>query len=273
MKIKIKKVICFLLAISLLLNLSYMNANAADKKTINKDGYSINVVSNNNDETVVSTNVDGVTYTLSLDKEEGDFTLVKEEYPANIFGVGIGIPEESEYNVNIEDTTDDCVVAEAVNVEDTSDSISIDETEVVAQAELVIAGGLGYILTVLIEALLALAATVIVAGVVYYAAKSVAKTLKRKQPKIHYYMAYLSYGDNVYIGPKLKSKSVAAKYLASGGNVFAVSSGYAYDACKSASPIKTVSSKQKHAGEGKNYYHYHPMLTKKKQSHAHCWFL
>ena len=67
--------------------------------------------------------------------------------------------------------------------------------------------------------------------------------------------------------------SAAARYLAVGGNVFAISSGYAYDACKSASPIKKVSSKQKHSGEGKNYYHYHPMIKKKVQSHAHCWFI
>lgn len=273
MKKRIKRIICFVIAASLVINLSYVNTYASDSKTIEVDGYTIDIVSNDNNEAVVSTNVDGIAYTLSLDKEEGEFTLLEEEYPATIFGIGVGISEEKEYNINVEDTTDDCIVAEAVNVEDASDTITIDGTEVVAQAALVIGAGLGYILEALLEALLALAASIVVAGVVYYAAKSVARTLSRKQPKVHYYMAYLNYGDNVYIGPKLNSKSAAAKYLAAGGNVFAISSGYAYDACKSASPIKKVSSKQKHDGEGKNYYHYHPMIKAKVQSHAHCWFI
>ena len=67
--------------------------------------------------------------------------------------------------------------------------------------------------------------------------------------------------------------AAAANRLRSGGDVFAISSGYAYDACKSASPIKKVSKPQKH-GSGSNYYkHYHPMLTAKKQSKAHCFFI
>ena len=50
--------------------------------------------------------------------------------------------------------------------------------------------------------------------------------------------------------------------LKANGNVFVTSSGYAYDACKAASPI-----------------HNHPMLkwsknkNARKQMHVHCWFL
>ncbi len=273
MKKKIKKLLCLLLVVSLIIDLSYINAKAANDETMVVDGHAIDVVSNDDNEAAVSISMNGIEYTLSLDKEDGDFSLLKEEYPASIFGVNIGKPDESEYDVEVEDTTDDCIVAEAVNVEDESDTVSVDETEVVAQAELVIGAGLGYILTLLLEALLALAATVIVAGIVYYAANSIAKSLKKKQPGVHYYRAYLSRKDNVYIGPKFKSKSSAARYMASDGNVFAISSGYAYDVCKSASPIGRVSNVQKHAGEGRNYRHYHPMLTIKKQFHAHCWFL
>ena len=125
----------------------------------------------------------------------------------------------------------------------------------------------------LLKAILAITATIIVAGVVYYAAKSAIARLKRDQPQVHYYYAYLQSGDNVYIGPRIKSQSAAATVLRAGHNVFAISSGYAYNACKSASPISRVSSRQKHSGGGKNYYHYHPMITTKKQSHAHCWFI
>ena len=46
--------------------------------------------------------------------------------------------------------------------------------------------------------------------------------------------------------------------LKANGNVFVTSSGYAYDACKAASPIHKVSAMQKHKKEkdqGKQYYH------------------
>ena len=70
--------------------------------------------------------------------------------------------------------------------------------------------------------------------------------------------------------------------LKANGNVFVTSSGYAYDACKAASPIHKVSAMQKHKKEkdqGKQYYHYHQMLkwsknkNARKQMHVHCWFL
>lgn len=270
---KSRVVLSIIMVVSLVANLSYSEAYASDGESIDIDGQRIDIVTNDNNEAVVSTDIDGVTYVLSLDKGEGEFTLSEKEYPTTILGVGMGIPDEKEYDVEVEDTTNDCIVAEAVNTEDEADTVSVDQTEVVAQAALVIGVGIGWALEVLLEALLALVLSVIVAGVVYYAAKSVARTLSRKQPRVHYYKAYLRYGDDVYIGPKLNSKSSAARYLAAGGNVFAISSGYAYDACKSASPIKKVSSMQRHAGGGKSYYHYHPMKNKKTQSHAHCWFI
>ena len=59
--------------------------------------------------------------------------------------------------------------------------------------------------------------------------------------------------------------------LKANGNVFVTSSGYAYDACKAASPIHKVSAMQKHKKEkdqGKQYYHYHPMLKWSKNKNA-----
>ena len=45
-----------------------------------------------------------------------------------------------------------------------------------------------------------------------------------------------------YIYDAIKTKSKAAMRLKANGNVFVTSSGYAYDACKAASPIhKAVS--------------------------------
>ena len=121
---------------------------------------------------------------------------------------------------------------------------------------------------------------IVIAGITYVAATAIS-TLKRKQPKIHYYKAK-RINAKVYIYDAIKTKSKAAMRLKANGNVFVTSSGYAYDACKAASPIHKVSAMQKHKKEkdqGKQYYHYHPMLkwsknkNARKQMHVHCWFL
>ena len=188
------------------------------------------------------------------------------------------------YDITIEDNTDSETVVstfvDGVNYQITFDKTdeefemvtSDDDTVEVQAAAVVVVSGTA-VAAALLKAILAITATIIVAGVVYYAAKSAIARLKRDQPQVHYYYAYLQSGDNVYIGPRIKSQSAAATVLRAGHNVFAISSGYAYNACKSASPISRVSSRQKHSGGGKNYYHYHPMITTKKQSHAHCWFI
>ena len=85
---------------------------------------------------------------------------------------------------------------------------------------------------------------------------------------------------NIYEGIKTKSKG--AIIFKEKSKVYVKSSRYAYDACKAASPIHKVSAMQKHKKEkdqGKQYYHYHPMLkwsknkNARKQMHVHCWFL
>ena len=130
------------------------------------------------------------------------------------------------------------------------------------------------------KALLTAFKCIVIAGIAYVSASAIS-TLKRKQPKIHYYKAKLI-NEKVYISDAIKTKSKAVIRLKANGNVFATSSGYAYDACKSASPIHKVSAIQKHErgkGQGKQYYHYHPMLkwsknkNARKQMHVHCWFL
>ena len=130
------------------------------------------------------------------------------------------------------------------------------------------------------KALLTAFKYIVIAGIAYVSASAIS-TLKRKQPKIHYYKAKLI-NEKVYISDAIKTKSKAVIRLKANGNVFATSSGYAYDACKSASPIHKVSAIQKHErgkGQGKQYYHYHPMLkwsknkNARKQMHVHCWFL
>ncbi|MGO5078325.1 hypothetical protein ACTQ3J_11045 [Oscillospiraceae bacterium LCP25S3_E3] len=268
-----KKIISMILVICLLTVSTVWTASAYDNniEDVNVDGYNITINENTGDETVVSTFVDGVKYQITFDKDANDFEMITNEYAAYIFGIGIGACNEEIYDVDVENLDEDGIEAEIIS-EDTEDVTRISDDMVEVQAAVVAAGGTA-IAIALLKAILAVTAAIIIAGVVYYAASSVISRLKRDQPQVHYYKAYLQTGDNVYVGPKLNSKSAAASVLKAGNSVFAISSGYAYDACKSASPISTVSSKQKHSGDGKNYYHYHPMIKKNSQSKAHCWFV
>lgn len=148
--------------------------------------------------------------------------------------------------------------------------INQDDEKIVAQAPLVL--GAGPAVAALIKAILAAGAAVVVTGATWYTASKVISRLKRNQPNVRYYSAMLR-GGSVLIGRAIKSKSEAASRLRHGGSVFAISSGYAYDACKSASPISKVSARQKHGSGGSHYWHYHPMLKHNKQMDAHCWYI
>lgn len=193
-----KKIVSILLTVCLLVTsvTTVVAASENDVEELNIDGFEIQVVEDNDGETVVKTIVDGVEYELEFDKEAEDYEMTTKEYSATIFGIGIGFCEEENFTIEVDNMNEDFVEADIIS-EETNEITHIDESMVEAQAAV----------------------------------------------------------------------------LKSGGSVFATSSGYAYDACKSASPIGKVSDKQKHSGGGKNYYHYHPMIKAKQQSKAHCWFL
>lgn len=273
-----EKIVSIILIISLLTMTVVSTVSAYSNKidTMNIDGYSISVDKNTDDETTVSTFVDGVKYQITLDKDNNNnnnnnnFEMITNEYAAYFFGIGLGACNEETYNIDIETCDENEIEAEVIS-EETGEVTKISDNMVEVQAAIVVGGSA--IAVALLKAILAITACIVVAGVVYYAASSIISRLKRDQPQIHYYKAYLKSGDNVYIGPKINSKSAAASVLKSGSSVFATSSGYAYNACKSASPISKVSKRQKHSGGGKNYYHYHPMIKSKQQSKAHCWFI
>lgn len=268
----LKKMISLMLAFVLLINLIPRSTYAQDN-FITIDGYKIEILEDSGQRTVAKLEVDGQTYTMTHNMFENDYTLEKQTNEKNIFRSVLGSSGTVEqYKVNVETFNEGELVASVENVNDKSDTLKIDETSdnIKAQATLVV--GTGAAAAALIKAILAVAAGVVILGVTHYAASQVIEKLKRDQKNVKYYAA-TRYKDNVYVSSAIKSKSAAANRLRSGGDVFAISSGYAYDACKSASPIKKVSKPQKH-GSGSNYYkHYHPMLTAKKQSKAHCFFI
>ncbi|MDR1019103.1 MAG: hypothetical protein LBM02_10435 [Lachnospiraceae bacterium] len=274
---KIKKIIsriliCCIVTISVCQGVTL---KAAPNQVININGYEIEILNNSDDKTVVKTEADGIHYELQFFKKTEEFELETKDYPVNIFGKEIGKPEVETYTINPQEGGQEEIVADIVSNDDPKDIVHVDDSMVEAQSlSLILAGGLSAAVISLLEAIFFVSATIVVLGVVYYAANKVIKALKREQPQVHYYKAVLVPSDNVFIGPKIKSKSAAATRLAAGGGVFAISSGYAYDACKSASPVKKVSKQQQHKGGGKSYKHYHPIINAKgKQSSAHCWFI
>lgn len=215
-------------------------------------------------------------YTLTFDTEADTMSLVKASYPISFLGLKLGTPEKTNYNVDVESYADDALIADVVNTDSPDDSCRIDDTMVDAQASLVIVPTLGAAATALLYATLATAATVVVAGVTYYAADKVISRLKQKQSSVRYYKAYLWTKKNkVMIGPRI-SYSTAVTILRSGGNVFATTRNYAYNAAYAASPIRRVCGPEKHGDSG-YYWHYHPgrYYSRGKPQHwygNHCWY-
>ncbi len=268
----LKKLISFMLAFLLLINLMPRSTYAQDN-FIFIDGYKIEILEDSRQRTVAKLEVDGQTYIMTHNMFENNYTLEKQTNENNFLRRILGSSGTvKRYKVNVKTFNEGELAASVENINDKSDMLKIDETSdnIKAQAALIIATGA--VAAALIKAILSVAAGVVILGVTHYAASQVIEKLKRNQKNVKYYAA-TRYKDNVYVSSAIKSKSVAANRLKSGGDVFAISSGYAYDACKSASPIKEVSKPQKHGSGSKYYKHYHPMLTAKKQSKAHCFFI
>lgn len=267
-----KKILSVVLGLAMLFYLLPLETFASNK-TIMVDGYTINILENSASTVKVGLVDNGKEYIMTHDLFTNEFTLKETTYESNIFRrLFLNTEEETnDYDVYVQTLTEDKIIADVAGV-DTDENYKIERAsdEILAQAPLVL--GVPAAAAALLEALLAILAAVVIAGVTWYVASKVISTLKREQPGVKYYTAML-YRDNVYLGTALKTKSQAVLRLAAGGSVFAIASGYAYDACKSASPIRKVSTRQKHGTGNNNYYHYHPMITVKKQSSAHCWYI
>lgn len=263
--LKIKKFISKLLVLSIILLSIPRNVLAEENFSNNNfylDGYNITVIENTDKFIKVKTKENDKEYILELD-------LIDNEFKLNTLDKN----SRDIQDVIVEEANNDTILAK-VSDGDIHDGFTIDtqQEKDPYDDKIAIVVGSGAAAAALIKAILALGAVVIVGGATWYTASKVISRLKRDQPQIHYYTARL-YNGNVLIGSAIKSKSSAAARLKSQGDVFAISSGYAYDACKSASPIKSVSSRQKHGSGNSQYYHYHAMLTPKVQMKSHCWYI
>lgn len=267
-----KKVISVVLITSLLLGIVSTNVFATTpSETIVVDGYTIEIVSNEEGETVVTTTIDGVQYTLEFNEETETHELAKKRFPVTVFGVGLGTPTEEIFELEIEEANEDYVVVDVICQNDEIVA-HIDETMVEAQATLVIGAGLGAIAAALLKAFLAVTASVVILGVTYYAASSVASRLRRDQPNVHFYRARL-HNNRVWIGPRFNSQSAAANHMRAGGSVWAINETRALQVSRSASPVGRASVRRVHRGANKSYFHFHPLRANGTQMPAHAWFI
>lgn len=269
----LSKILSLFLMISLIVPSLSNIAFAKDKSigSVNIDSYSIDILKNNDNEIEVKTIEDGVEYIVTFDKNSEEYFLKTKEEESFLSKILNEDKIIDTQKIIIEDASEDSVNATVLDGKNKKGfEISENDEELTAQAPLVI--GAGAAASALIKAILAIAGTYVIAGATWYVASSVISKLKRDQPEVHYYSAMLHKGK-VVIGKALKSKSLAVRRLSLEMDVFAISSGYAYDACKSASPIKQVSARQKHGSGSNHYYHYHPMLKSKTQMDGHCWYI
>ncbi|MDD4157601.1 MAG: hypothetical protein PHY08_13630 [Candidatus Cloacimonetes bacterium] len=279
-----KKIICIILVASLTITSIPLKANAKSNEILYVDGYEFNVTENNGKKTTVYTTLEnGDKIYATLDKSMEEISLEFIDYPQNMLGIGIGMPENTKYDVTATVLTSENINAKVINTK-TKESINIKEYrgEVTAQ-NIIFIPIAEYLLTASIvaalQALLMATATIVVAGVIFYAASKVMPELRAKQPSIKYYKATLQNG-NVYIGAELTTAQ-AASYLKANmtstypNNIFAYSSTYALSICNVVSPIHASIGPEKHGEEG-YYSHYHPRkdwtFARTNRYYNHCWY-
>lgn len=277
MKSRINKIISLMLTFFILINMIPKNVYA-QSNILNIDGYNVQVLENSGQREVVKLVINDETYIMTHNLFDNDYILEKQKnrnfLAKSLFSV---VSSREKYKVAVKSYNENELIATVQNFNKT-ETFKIDETldNIKAQASLVIgvgaAGAIGAAAAALVKAILLLCAGIVIAGVTYYTASRVIAELKKKQQGTKYYFA-IRYNGNVYINAPIRSKSLAASVLKAGKDVFATASGYAYDACKSASPIGAVSKPQVH-GTGTGYFlHYHPMMTRKVQGKGHCFYV
>ncbi|WP_296143333.1 hypothetical protein [uncultured Anaerococcus sp.] len=266
----IKKIICLLLSFCIIVNFLATDVNASQQQ-VNIDGYDIQIIENNSNKVVAKLIIGQKTFILTHNLFQNEYELKEFQVSSDTYKRSTyNSLKEKIYNVNIDNYDEKELLAKVYNKDNKNEVYYIDETNdnIKAQAELVV---LPAAAAALIKAILEVAVAIVIAGITYYEARKVIDMLKKEQANIKYYKAYLNNGT-VLLQYPVKSKSAASAILKSNGDVFATSSGYAYDACKSASPISKVSKVQKHGTGNRYFYHYHPMIKINTQGKGHCFF-
>ncbi len=211
---------------------------------------------------------EGTAYAI-LNKNTNEVTLETVEKSKNkIFGFGKG--KSKKYKVKVDKSNSEELTATIVDEETKQEhKLSRSKSKVKAQAPLVIPLAFG--VAELIAFLLACAATITIAGVVYYAATDIAEKLRRKKEYNYYAAALNSDKTEVFIAGPYPNDAAAFTAVRAGANVFAITDAKAQQAATRGGNGTPIWHGAYLKGEG-YMSHYHPTMFGVKVDGVHCWY-
>ncbi|RCX08302.1 hypothetical protein DFR58_14314 [Anaerobacterium chartisolvens] len=264
MKANFRKIICLLVCLCFVVSFCFNSVAFAEEK--GQFDKNIKVVQDDSNITKVMTEYEGDKIYATLDKKTSEITVKVVEKKKNKKGaLAESVAEkETTYGVKVQDYDGDNFSA-IVTDKEAKKEYKIGKSDK-AKAQFVIAIPIAIgLLDALIMALLATAATVVIAGATYYVASKVVEAIRR-QNQYDYYMATITKGD-VYIGPAIDYWT-AYDRVAIGGDIFSRDGSLAMGM---ASAVGAGFRGPECHGDSGYYYHYHPKYGSLSQ-YAHCFY-
>ena len=212
---KLKKILSFVICFIFVMGNVVLKVNAAetDKEIVYVDGISFEYYVDDSGDLIISSLEDnGKTY-LKLDSEGNA--------ESQIFNDGIS----EEYNLEIQELSEEELYIEVSNeqneiidVYDNPEDLLIDEYD----GQAAVAIGTGVAIGTLVTVLLKVTATIVVGGLVYYAASTVIDKIKNNSNnRTYYYKAYINnYVTYIAFYSGRITQSQAASRIKSGQNVY-----------------------------------------------------
>ena len=267
MKSIFKKILSLVLIMCISSSLLYNYVSANSNETPADD---FTVITNTDEKCTILVEDNGIEVYATMDKITEEVTVkTVEKDSTKLFGNKV----EQNFEVEIENLTEDEVKATLVN-SDTNEKIMIDENsdKITAQA-IALGGGLVTIIAAL-KIIGIVVGTFVVCGTTYYVASELEKKLvkeyedakrKKEKPKVYFAAARGTKGVGV---KKALTYNEARNRVKSGGDVVAINRSFALSLVNGCGGyLREEIDKGKENVPG-FYYHFHPKCNPK----AHVWY-
>lgn len=268
MKLNFKKVVALIVCLCFAFSFCFNSIIAASNDKFDKSN--IKVVRNDGKACTVMATYKGDELYATINKETNEITMqAVEKSKAKTLGLPIGEDKKTTFKVKVEKAVDSEISAVATETESNKEyKISQNSDKVIAQIPIAIP--LVEILgAALLEALLATLTAIIVFGITYYSATTVADSIRNKS--YNYYYAVLK-NDDVYIGPAYPEDAAAFTAVRKGNNVFARTDAKANEAARKGGSGMALWHTPHGGGDG-YWNHYHPTdMYGVKIEGVHCWY-
>lgn len=264
MKLNFRKGIALLICICFVFSFCFNSVMASNNDKVDKS--KVKIVQNDDKVCTVMATYKGDALYATINKETNEITMQAVEKPkANAFGLSLGKDKKTNYKVKVQDAKDGKVSAIVTGLDSNKEyKVGTSDDKVIAQIPLAVP--LIVILgEILLDVLLGTIATIVVAGVTYYAASKVISKI-RSQTQYDYFQAALS-GGTLYVGGGI-NYAAALSATEIGGDTFARTSDKARILATAAGA--GYRGPECHGNEG-YYYHYHPKYGSLAQ-YAHCFY-